>query len=218
MTEQQDRRGQIVATAAEMFARKGVRSTTVREIGDAVGILSGSLYHYFASKDDMVEEIMMSFLDAIRARYTAVLARGLTPAESLRALVGASLQLAVQQPDATALYQNEVRYLREEPRFAKVREATAEVQNAWLGVIEQGVADGSFRSDVAPRVFHRLIRDAVWLSGRGRSDIDELADAITTIFLDGFAALPERVFQEPGLEQQQVLGDDLLRRHVRDAR
>jgi TetR/AcrR family transcriptional regulator, cholesterol catabolism regulator len=188
MAEQQDRRAQILATAAEMFARKGVRSTTVREIGDAVGILSGSLYHHFASKDDMVEEIMMSFLDSIRARYTAVLARGLSPAESLRALVGASLQLAVQQPDATALYQNEVRYLREEPRFAKVREATAEVQNAWLAVIEQGVADGSFRDDIAPRVFHRLIRDAVWLSGRGRSDIDELADAITTIFLDGFAA------------------------------
>jgi hypothetical protein len=42
------------------------------------------------------------------------------------------------------------------------------VQRVWLGVIERGVADGSFRDDIAPRVFHRLIRNAVWLSGRGR--------------------------------------------------
>lgn len=192
MTEQPDRRAQIVATAAEMFARKGIRSTTVREIGDSVGILSGSLYHYFASKDDMVEEIMMSFLDAIRARYTAVLARGLSPSESLRALVLTSLQLASEQPDATALYQNELRHLREEPRFKKVLRSASEVQSAWLGIIEQGVADGSFRGDIAPRVFHRLIRDAVWLSGRGQREAstEELADAITTIFLDGFAARP----------------------------
>jgi TetR/AcrR family transcriptional regulator, cholesterol catabolism regulator len=199
MTDQPDRRGQILAAAAEMFARKGIRSTTVREIGDSVGILSGSLYHYFASKDDMVEEIMVSFLDAIRARYTAVLARGLGPAESLREFVLTSLQLAREQPDATALYQNELRYLREEPRFKKVLASASEVQNAWLAIIEQGVADGSFRADIAPRVFHRLIRDAVWLSGRGQhgpsassassaSSTEELADAITTIFLDGFAA------------------------------
>jgi hypothetical protein len=55
------------------------------------------------------------------------------------------------------------------------------------------VAEGSFRSDVSPRVFHRLVRDAVWLSGRYHRAADEratgqLADDITAIFLDGFAA------------------------------
>lgn len=193
MTESQDRRAMILATAAEMFARKGIRSTTVREIADAVGVLSGSLYHYFDSKDAMVKDILMSFQDAIRARYGEVLARDEGPAQMLGDLVFASLQVARAQPDATAIYQNELQYLRETPRFKEVQAAASEVQQVWLGVLERGVADGSFRDDIAPRVFYRMIRDAVWLSGRGhRADggytTVQLAEAITSIFLDGFSA------------------------------
>src|SRR5580692_4867583 len=193
MTEPRDRRELIVSTAAEMFARKGIRSTTVREIADVVGVLSGSLYHYFSSKDEIVKEILMGFLDTIRAEYDEVLARGLGAAETLRAVVLVSLQVARQQPDATAIYQNELRYLRESPQYSDVQAAAADVQRVWLGVIERGVAEGAFRDDIAPRVFHRLIRDAVWLSGRGQHPdagypTGQLADAITSIFLDGFAA------------------------------
>src|SRR5215469_2636150 len=193
VTEAPARRDESLAVAAELFARKGIKATTVREIADAVGVLSGSLYHHFPSKDEIAREILLRFLTAIRDRYTDVLARGEGPAQALRALVAASLQLSREQPDATAVYQNELRYLRATPGFEGVQEAAAEVQRAWLRVIEQGVADGAFRHDVAPRVFHRLIRDAVWLSGRGHwPDGDDapgqLADAITTVFLDGFAA------------------------------
>ncbi len=195
MTESVGRRELILTTAAEMFARKGIRSTTVREIADAVGVLSGSLYHHFDSKDAIVQEILMGFLEAIRIRYGEVLARGQGAAKSLHDIVLTSLQLAREQPDATAIYQNELQYLRERPRFKDVQAAAADVQGIWLGVIEQGVADGSFRDDIAPRIFHRLVPDAVWLSGRGhRADggysTEPLADAITSIFLDGFSAHP----------------------------
>jgi len=193
MNEPQDRRAMILATAAEMFARKGIRSTTVREIADAVGVLSGSLYHYFDSKDAMVKDILMSFQDAIRTRYGEVLARDEGSAQALADLVLASLQVAREQPDATAIYQNELQYLRETPRFKEVQAAASEVQRVWLGILERGVDDGSFRDDIAPRVFYRMIRDAVWLSGRGhRADggysTEQLAEAITSIFLDGFSA------------------------------
>jgi TetR/AcrR family transcriptional regulator, cholesterol catabolism regulator len=195
MTEPQDRRALIVSTAAEMFARKGIRSTTVREIGDAVGVLSGSLYHYFSSKDEIVQEILMDFLDTIRGKYAEVLARGEGAAETLRGVVLTSLQVARERPDATAIYQGELRYLRETPQFKEVQAAAADVQRVWLGVIERGVEDGTFRADIAPRVFHRLIRDAVWLSGRGQHldagySAEQLADAIISIFLDGFSARP----------------------------
>ena len=195
MTEPRGRRELIVATAAQMFARKGIRSTTVREIADAVGVLSGSLYHYFSSKDEIVLEILTGFLDVIAARYRDVLAREQDAAQTLRAIVLASLQVARERPDATAIYQNELRYLRETPLYKEVQVAAGEVQRTWLGVIERGVADGSFRSDISPRVFHRLIRDAVWLSGRGQHpdagySTERLADAIISIFLDGFSARP----------------------------
>jgi AcrR family transcriptional regulator len=193
MTGPQDRRELILTSAAEMFARKGIGATTVREIADAVGVLSGSLYHHFESKDAIVTEILKGYLDTIRTRYAEVLARGKSPSECLHDLVLTSLEVATEQPHATAIYQNELHYLREHPQFKDVQAAAADVQRTWLAVIEKGVADGSFRNDIAPRVFYRLIRDAVWLSVRwhrpdGAYPNGQFAEDVTSIFLHGFAA------------------------------
>jgi len=193
MIEVQDRRELILSTAAEMFARKGLRATTVRGIADAVGVLSGSLYHHFPSKDAILDEVLTRYLDAIRARYAVVLASGKDPADCLRDLVLTSLEVAEEQPHATAIYQNEAQYLREMPGFSNIQSAAGEIQQAWMQVIAAGVADGSFRDDIPPRVFYRLIRDAVWLSIRwhrpdGPYSTGQLAEDVTSLFLYGFAA------------------------------
>ena len=54
---------------------------------DAVGVLSGSLYHYFESKDAIVEEFLTGYLSAIQARYAEILASTKSPAECLHDLV-----------------------------------------------------------------------------------------------------------------------------------
>jgi AcrR family transcriptional regulator len=195
MTDPPARREEILAIAAELFARKGIKATTVREIGDAVGVQSGSLYYHFDSKDTMAREILMDFLTAIQDRYAKALAETRDAADALRQLILASLQLTREKPHATTIYQNELAYLREDPRFREVQAASADVRRAWLDVIERGVAEGTFRDDVSPKVFHRLVRDAVWLSGRWHHAEDDhsaeqLADDITSIFLHGFAARP----------------------------
>lgn len=192
MNGTQDRRGVILASAAELFARKGIGATTVREIADAVGILSGSLYHHFESKDAIVAEILAGYLRDIQDRYATVLASGKGPAQSLHDLALTSLQVASEQPQATAIYQNELHYLRERQQFAGVLAGAVDIQRTWLLVIEKGVAEGSFRADIPPRVFYRLIRDAVWLSGRGHRGYgdygtEQLAAAISSVFLDGYA-------------------------------
>jgi TetR/AcrR family transcriptional regulator, cholesterol catabolism regulator len=192
MTEPQDRRELILTRAAEMFARKGIGATTVREIADAVGVLSGSLYHHFDSKDAIVAEILHAYLDRIQTRYADIATSNKTPPDRLHDLVLTSLQVAEEQPHATAIYQNELLYLREQPRFTDIQTAAADIQRTWLQVIEQGVADGTFRPDIAPRMFYRLLRDAVWLSVRwhhpnGNYPTEQLAEDVTTIFLHGYS-------------------------------
>jgi AcrR family transcriptional regulator len=192
MAEVQDRRELILSTAAEMFASKGLRATTVRAIADAVGVFSGSLYHHFPSKDAILDEVLSRYLESIRARYAVVLASAKNPADCLRDLVVASLEVAQEQPHATAIYQNEAQYLREMPGFRDIQSAAAGIQQAWLKVIDAGVADGSFRADIPSWVFYRLIRDALWLSIRwhrpdGPYSTRQLAEDMTSLFLYGFA-------------------------------
>lgn len=202
MPESQDRRSAILRSSAELFARKGVAATTVREIADEVGVLSGSLYHYFPSKDAIVNEIITKYLEELLAHYAEVTAADLDPRGRMHGLVLASLRMAEAQPHATQIYQNELTYLRELPQYSHVVASVSEVQQAWLGVIESGREAKAFRDDIPPRVFYRFIRDAVWLSVRwhrpdGSYPVEQLAQDCTSIFLDGFAVHKAPVQAEP---------------------
>ena len=58
------RRAEILETAAAVFARSGVR-TSLKDVADACGILPGSLYHHFASKDAIVVELVQRYEEEI---------------------------------------------------------------------------------------------------------------------------------------------------------
>ena len=80
------RRADVVQLAGELFAQKGYRATTVREIADAAGILSGSLYHHFDSKESIGDEILSGFINDVLADYRAAAGSG-TVVRTRRALV-----------------------------------------------------------------------------------------------------------------------------------
>ena len=144
--EQPARRERILASAAALFARKGVAATTVREIADEVGILSGSLYHHFESKEAIVDEVVSSYLEDLRNRYKTVLATDADPRQRLHDMVVASLEVVEAHPHATEIYQNDVNYLSQLERFAYLKNAGKEVQASWLEVINAGIAEGAFLS------------------------------------------------------------------------
>ena len=73
----------MVQLAGELFAQKGYRATTVREIADAAGILSGSLYHHFDSKESIGDEILSSFINDVLADYRAAVASDGSPRDVL---------------------------------------------------------------------------------------------------------------------------------------
>jgi len=188
-----DRREVILSRAADLFAKQGVTATTVREIADAVGILSGSLYHHFASKDEIVEAIVGSFMADLVERYDAVLAKEPDPQSKLRGLVAASLRTVADHPHATEIYQNDARYLQHDGAPGDVVNGAKLVRNAWIGVLEEGAKDGVFRSDVPVKVIYPLLRDGVWLTARWfvptkTYGYDELAGDYLKVFIEGIRA------------------------------
>ncbi|HUZ51122.1 MAG TPA: TetR/AcrR family transcriptional regulator [Streptosporangiaceae bacterium] len=188
-----DRHEQILAVAAGLFARKGVAATTVREIADEVGILSGSLYHHFNSKEAMVDEILAPYLRDLHAACQSVLSRTADPRTKLRDLVAASLQVVEAHPHATEIYQSDVNYLSQFERFGYLTAAASDVRKTWLEVISDGVARGAFRADLEPRILYRLMRDAIWLSVRWFRPtpgypLARFAEDCTSLFLDGVAS------------------------------
>jgi TetR/AcrR family transcriptional regulator, cholesterol catabolism regulator len=188
-----DRHDQILAAAAELFARKGVAATTVREIADQVGILSGSLYHHFDSKEAMVDEILSPYLKDLGEACMRVTARSADPRVKLRELIAECLAVVEAHPHATEIYQSDANYLAQFERFGYLTAAAAQVRQAWLEVLNDGVVQGAFRPDLEPRIVYRLMRDAIWPSVRWfrpsrEYPLSRLAEECTSLFLNGLDA------------------------------
>ncbi|SMC79969.1 TetR/AcrR family transcriptional regulator [Lentzea albidocapillata] len=186
------RRAELLELAAKMFAERGYGQTTVRDIADAAGILSGSLYHHFDSKESMVDEILRTFLDELFTRYREVVEAGLGPKQTLKALVVASFEAIDTRHAAVAIYQNEAKHLTPLERFSYIEDRSAEFRKLWTVLLEEGMSTGVFRPDLDVDVAYRFIRDTVWVAVRwyrpdGGLAAVEVADQYLAILLDGIA-------------------------------
>lgn len=184
------RRAELLAIAAELFATRGFTQTTVRDIADEAGILSGSLYHHFSSKEAMLTEILREFMDGLLSRFVAIVDEGETPGQIFDGLVRASFETIHDQVHAVALYQNESAFLTTSPEFDFVARASREVEKLWIGVLEAGRASGEFRQGLDPKLAYRFIRDAVWSAVRwyrpgGRLGHKKVADSCLALLHDG---------------------------------
>lgn len=112
-----ERRTELLAVAAQVFAAQGYDATTVRGIADEAGMLAGSLYHHFDSKESMADEILSTFLTGLRATCGAVLDAGLGPRDTLEALVTASFRHIGRNRAAAAIYRTEGAHLAGRPGF-----------------------------------------------------------------------------------------------------
>jgi AcrR family transcriptional regulator len=186
------RRSEIVGIAAELFATKGYANTTVREIADAAGILSGSLYHHFDSKESMVEALLRDFLERIDARYRSVIANADDPVDALRELVHAAFGALATDRAAVAVMLNEYNLLVQYPRFAFLQDSVEESERLWVEVLETGMGEGALRDDVPAAAVYRFLRDAIWVSVRwyrpdGPQRPDDVAEEYLTVLLSGLA-------------------------------
>ncbi len=94
------RRQQILDTAAAVFAEKGIASTTVRDISEQVGIYSGSLYHHFKSKEEIVAGILAPIVASQVAALERIMAATDDPVEILSRAVAAAVSQTAANPDA----------------------------------------------------------------------------------------------------------------------
>jgi len=185
------RRADLVRIAAELFAERGYRATTVRHIGDAAGVLSGSLYHHFDSKETILDELLSSYLDELLTTYREI--AGADPVTALRGLVTEAFRSLGEHRAAITVLQNERNYLRSLPRFGYLSKADDEVRQIWTTVLRDGIGAGAFRTDLDPDVTYRFLRDSVWVAVRwfrqdGRLTPEDLADQYLTMILDGITA------------------------------
>jgi TetR/AcrR family fatty acid metabolism transcriptional regulator len=192
----EEKRRLILQAAVRVFARKGFHDSRVGDIAEEAGVAHGLLYHYFDSKDELLETIFHDTWTELLAAMRDVEESAEPAREQLRGVAAILLRSWRRDPDLVRVL------VREVARSPHLQERLGEVGEAFAAIrrmIERGQADGDFRADLDARlasfVFYGALEETLtgWAFGQLPDDDEQVALAEATIVdvvCGGFAMVP----------------------------
>lgn len=197
----QERRRTLLEVAARLFCEKGYSATTMKEIADASGMLKGSLYHYFPSKEEILFQIiwithseLRSWTDPIRADKQS------DPIERLRSLIKAHVLLNVADREMATVFYNDFKALPEDRQKVIVRERDS-YERFLRRLIAEAQKAGNMGTDAEPRLIAFGILGLVnsvlrWYRPSGKYSSKEVAEFFEELIMSG-------VLQQAGLNSRR---------------
>lgn len=168
------------------MAEKGYSATSVQEVADEVGVLKGSLYHYFSSKEDLLFRVIDDSYDRASAAAQDVASLDLDPLEGLFEYLRRQALWYFTQPGRVKIYFTEARHLTGE-RLELMKKRGREYEEHLFKLIVAAMEAGSIKSRTDPRILCRYVEGSLenlgkW-SGRGFDNrtLDELADEFLSL-------------------------------------
>ena len=185
MRERYDRRrAEVVLGAARVFAERGYDQTSVPELAEALGLASGSLYHYFGGKEQLLRAICDQLMDPLLERAQALLAEPREPEDQLRALVRLWVGHVVTHRDHMLVFQQERHVIERGAAWRGVRAS----RKAFERLVEDALTRAGSGGTTDPRLALSALlgmvnHTAQWYRPRGRLDATEIADGYVDLLL-----------------------------------
>jgi AcrR family transcriptional regulator len=180
----EDKRRQLLEAAVRVFARKGFHASRVGDIAEEAGVAHGLLYHYFESKDQVLEAVFHENWNVLLARIANVEETDEPAADQLRHIATIVLRTWLHLPDVVRVV------IREFGRSPELEERLGELTqpiDAIQRVIERGIERGEFRDDVDPRFAAAVVYGSIdelltaWVLGRLPAEEEDVAAAERTL-------------------------------------
>lgn len=125
------RREQILAAAAELFARRGFHGVGIDDIGSAVGVSGPALYRHFRSKEAMLGEMLTGISEKLLLGGRSRAEASQSWHDTLHALVDWHIEFALTNPDLITVHMRDLDSLAARDR-ARVRELQREYVEVWV--------------------------------------------------------------------------------------
>jgi TetR/AcrR family transcriptional regulator, fatty acid metabolism regulator protein len=183
-TAQEDKRRLILEAAVHVFARKGFHTCRVGDIAEEAGVAHGLLYHYFRSKDEVLETIFKETWADILAAARMVEETDEPARDRLSGVAKILLRSWRRDPDLVRVVIREiVRSPELQRRIGDIHEAFAAIER----IVARGQEQGEFRDDLEPRfasfVFYGALEQILtgWVLGTLGDGDEEIAAAERTV-------------------------------------
>lgn len=180
----EDKRRHLLDAAVRVFARKGFHASRVGDIAEEAGVAHGLLYHYFASKDEVLEAVFHENWNVLLARIAGVEETDEPAADQLRHIAAIVLRTWLHLPDVVRVV---IREFGRSPELAERIGELAQPIEAIQRVIARGIERGEFRQDIEPRAAATVVYGSIdelltaWVLGRLPSGEEDVAAAERTL-------------------------------------
>jgi TetR/AcrR family transcriptional regulator, fatty acid metabolism regulator protein len=181
-----DKRRVILEAAVRVFARQGFHTCRVSDIADEAGVAYGLVYHYFTSKEEILDTLFLERWDVMLAAIAEVDASPRTPREKLHAIAAFIVDSYRHDPDLMKVIVVEVTRAANtfgRTHLVKIREAYGQI----AGIVARAQAAGVFREQIAPEfaalAFYGLVEQVLtgWIFDPGAVADEDLERAKTLI-------------------------------------
>jgi TetR/AcrR family transcriptional regulator, cholesterol catabolism regulator len=156
------RREEIVETARTLFAANGFRNTSMRDIADACGMLAGSLYTHFESKNEILFLVLDPMFEDFVEAQTKALENVGSGAESVEAMIRAAIPVFFRHPDTVTIVRDDWFDIVNVEEFDKALELSSQGMLIWIKVLRSGIEDGSIRPNLNPEIAARMITSSLF--------------------------------------------------------
>jgi len=190
----EEKRRLILDAAVRVFARKGYHTCRVGDIAEEAGVAHGLLYHYFSSKEELLETVFRETWAELLEAFGRVEESGEPAAEQLRQLAAILLRSWRRDPDLVRVL------VREVGRSQTLPDRVEEIGRVFAAIrrtIERGQAEGAFRPDLDPKlaswIFYGGIEEVLtgWVLGQlddGDEAVAAAERAVVEIVVAGLAS------------------------------
>ena len=191
----EEKRRLILDAAVHVFAHKGYHTSRVGDIAEQAGVAHGLLYHYFASKEELLETVFRETWSELLEAISRVEAKEEPAREQLRQVAAILLRSWRRDPDLVRVLVREIG--RSQTLPAKVDEI-GQVFAAIERIVERGRADGELRADLDSRlaswIFYGAIEEILtgWVLGQlpdGEEDVAAAERTLVDVVVGGLSAV-----------------------------
>jgi AcrR family transcriptional regulator len=188
------RRQQIIDAAVELMYDDGYAGTSVRDIGAAVGLLSGSLYHYFSEKEDILYAIQLMLNERIAPIPPKVEESGLGPLDRISLFI--ALHLAMVEENLALCHVGYTEYRHLNPHHVReIQEPQRAYNDVLVELIVEAQRSGEAEADLDARTcagaIFALLNSIIWWRQPGsHPSIEELTSTYQRLLLSGLSSVP----------------------------
>ena len=196
LTEQ--RRDEIIAAAAELFAERGYYATTLDDIAKVIGSTKGLIYHYFPSKPDLYWHVRILGMASSLTRLEAIVASAGSPREKLRRALDDFLTTMLSRYERylmTLTERGEGGAVLSADQQAKLRDSRRRFVGLYRQILSDGVAEGEFVA-TDPAITALTLIEAVrgvphWHRRPGRLSEEAVRDQVGSLLMRSVLRQPD---------------------------